>query len=64
MELPEIGDEIAIIHTNLGDIKLKLLTEVAPKTVEAFKKIISDQYFDDSEMIKSIDTNVIFPKEL
>lgn len=60
MELPEIGDEIAIIHTNLGDIKLKLLTEVAPKTVEAFKKTITDQYFDDSEMIKSIDTNVIF----
>lgn len=59
-ELPNEGDEIAIIHTNIGDIKLRLLTEVAPKTVDAFKKTISDMSFNGTEIVKSLDTNVIF----
>lgn len=40
------GDEIAIFHTNMGDIKIKLFRELAPKTVENLTKHIKDKYYD------------------
>lgn len=41
------GDEIAILHTNMGDIKIKLFRELAPKTVENFTKHIENKYYDN-----------------
>jgi len=34
LEKPEKGEEIAIMHTSMGDIKIRLFPEAAPKAVE------------------------------
>jgi cyclophilin family peptidyl-prolyl cis-trans isomerase len=36
----------AILHTNHGDITVELFDEDAPKTVENFKKLASDNFYD------------------
>ena len=36
LEGPEEGDTVAIMHTNMGDISIRLFPEGAPKTVENF----------------------------
>lgn len=37
LKMPEAGEEIAIIKTNHGDIKVRLFPKIAPKAVENFK---------------------------
>ena len=44
---PKSGDEIAVIDTNYGPIKIKFFTEESPKTVENFKKLANDGFYDD-----------------
>lgn len=46
MALPAAGEEIAVLHTNLGIIKLRFLEDKAPKHVAAFKKLVTDGYYD------------------
>lgn len=46
LQMPEDGEEVAIIKTNLGEIKLRLFEEVAPKTVENFKTLAGDGYYN------------------
>lgn len=46
LQLPIAGEEIAIIKTNHGDIKLRLFPEVAPKAVENFVTHSSNGYYD------------------
>ena len=36
LSAPQKGDTLAVMHTNMGDIKIKLFPEKAPKTVENF----------------------------
>src|SRR3954452_18010749 len=36
----------AVMHTNHGDITLELFDEDAPKTVENFKKLARDNFYD------------------
>lgn len=43
---PEKGEEIVVIKTNKGDIKVRLFPELAPKTVENFKKLANDKFYD------------------
>ncbi|MCR3956796.1 MAG: peptidylprolyl isomerase [Gudongella sp.] len=43
---PEQNEEIAIIKTNHGDVKLRLFPEVAPKAVENFTTHAKDGYYD------------------
>lgn len=45
---PQEGDEICIIHTSLGDIYAKLYPEYAPVTVENFKTLARNGYYDDT----------------
>ena len=45
-EMPEKGEEIAILHTNMGDIKIRLFPTEAPKTVENFKGLINKGYYN------------------
>lgn len=44
---PEVGEEIAIITTNLGEIKVKFYPEVAPKAVENFKTHSKNGYYEN-----------------
>jgi peptidyl-prolyl cis-trans isomerase B (cyclophilin B) len=46
LKKPENNEEIAIIKTNHGDIKLRLFPEVAPKAVENFTTHAKDGYYD------------------
>jgi peptidyl-prolyl cis-trans isomerase B (cyclophilin B) len=40
------NDEVAVISTNQGDMVIKFWPDVAPKTVENFKKLAREGYFD------------------
>ena len=46
LQLPKKGEEIAIITTNLGQIKLKFFDEIAPKAVENFKTHSKEGYYN------------------
>ncbi len=40
------GDEVAVIVTKYGKIKIQLFSDVAPKHVENFKKLIKGRFYD------------------
>ncbi|MEE1198314.1 MAG: peptidylprolyl isomerase [Acutalibacteraceae bacterium] len=44
--LPVKGDTVAVMHTNMGDIKIKLFPESAPKTVENFVTHAKNGYYN------------------
>ena len=46
LEAPAAGEEIAVLHTNKGDIKIRLFPEYAPKAVENFKGLINKGYYN------------------
>ncbi len=46
LDKPVSGDVIAIIETNMGTIKIKLLPEVAPKAVQNFVEHSLNDYYD------------------
>ena len=43
---PEIGEEIAIIHTNHGEIHVRLFPQYAPMAVENFVTLAKDGFYD------------------
>ena len=45
-EMPADGDEIAIIHTSLGDITVRFFPEEAPKAVKNFVTLAKQGYYD------------------
>ena len=45
-ELPKAGEEIAVITTSKGVIKMMFYPEEAPKAVENFKTLAKDGYYD------------------
>ena len=44
---PKSGDTVAIIKTNMGDIKVKFFPEHAPKAVENFTTHAKNGYYDN-----------------
>lgn len=46
LDPPAQGEEIAVIHTSMGDIKIKFFPEEAPKAVENFKTLAKEGYYD------------------
>lgn len=45
-ELPQKGETIAIIHTTMGDIKVRFFEKEAPNAVENFIKLSEKDYYD------------------
>ena len=45
-EKPALGEKIAVLKTNKGDIKIRLFEEAAPLAVENFISLIEDKYYD------------------
>mgnify|MGYP000978769569 CR=1 FL=1 len=45
-EMPKSGDEIAVVTTSEGVIKLQFYPEEAPKAVENFKTLAAEGYYD------------------
>ncbi len=46
LEAVKSGDKIAVMHTNMGDISIKLFAEHAPKAVENFTTHAKNGYYD------------------
>lgn len=46
LRFPKKGEEIAIIKTNMGEIKMRLFPEVAPKAVENFITLSMEGFYD------------------
>ncbi len=46
LSMPKEGEEIAVIKTNHGEIKVKLFPDIAPKAVENFKTHAQNGYYD------------------
>lgn len=46
LSTPQKGDTLAVMHTNKGDIKIKLFPEKAPKTVENFVTHSKNGYYN------------------
>lgn len=46
LQLPKSGEEVAILSTNFGDIKVRFFPEVAPKAVENFITHARNGYYD------------------
>lgn len=58
-DLPAKGEEIAVIQTSYGDIKLRLYPEQAPLAVENFKSLINTGYYDEIIFHRVIDNFMI-----
>lgn len=59
LDKPEKGDDIAIMHTNMGDIYMRFFPEAAPKTVENFLTHAKDGYYDNLTFHRVIDEFMI-----
>ena len=46
LKIPGSGDTVAVMHTSMGDIKILLFPERAPKTVENFVTHSKNGYYD------------------
>lgn len=46
LEMPEEGEEIAVLETSMGTIRIRLFPEEAPKTVQNFKDLIQKGYYN------------------
>ena len=46
LALPVAGDLVAIMHTNMGDISIRLFPDHTPKTVENFTTHAKNGYYD------------------
>ncbi len=44
--MPQKGDTVAIMHTNMGDIKIKLFKDDAPRTVNNFVELAKKDYYN------------------
>ena len=45
-EMPAVGDTVAIMHTSMGDICIRLFPEAAPKAVENFTTHAKNGYYN------------------
>ena len=59
LEKPADGEEIAVLHTSMGDIRIRLFPEAAPKAVENFKGLIQDGYYNGIVFHRVIDNFMI-----
>lgn len=46
LESPDQGEDIAIMHTSMGDITMRFFPEAAPKSVENFISLAQEGYYD------------------
>ena len=54
MATPQIGEEIAILQTNLGRIVLRFFEDKAPNHVANFKKLAREGFYDGTKFHRVI----------
>ena len=59
LEAPAVGDQIAILHTSMGDISIRFFPEAAPKAVQNFLTHAEEGYFDGLTFHRVIDDFMI-----
>lgn len=59
LESPDVGEEIAVMHTSMGDITVRLFPEAAPNTVENFVTHAKEGYYDGLTFHRVIDDFMI-----
>lgn len=47
IRMPEVGDTVAVMKTSMGDIKILLFPDAAPKAVENFTTHAQNGYYDN-----------------
>lgn len=52
---PDPGDEIAVISTTEGDIKVRLFKTQAPETVSAFIKLAEEGHYNGGKFTEAVD---------
>ena len=58
-EMPAVGDTVAVMHTNMGDIHIRFFPEAAPKAVENFITHAQNGYYDGLTFHRVINDFVI-----
>lgn len=48
------GEEVAVLHTNFGDVVVGFFADKAPKHVAAFKKLVSEGFYDGTKFHRVI----------
>lgn len=56
---PQKGQEIAVLATSMGDIKVKLFPEIAPETVKNFKELIKQEKYKNVPIHRVIEDFMI-----
>ncbi len=46
LKKPQTGETVCVMHTNKGDISIRMFPEDAPKAVENFTSLAKDGYYD------------------
>lgn len=46
LEKPTAGDTVAVMHTSMGDVRIRLFPSIAPKTVENFVTHAENGYYN------------------
>ena len=46
LKKPQAGETVCVMHTNKGDISIRMFPEDAPKAVENFTSLAKDGYYD------------------
>ena len=59
LEKPKSGEEVAVLETSMGKIKIRLFPEYAPTAVESFKTLIKNGSYDGVAFHRVIDDFMI-----
>lgn len=59
LEMPNEGDTIAVIHTTLGDITLRVFPDQAPKTVTNFLTLAKEGKYDNTFFDRAVKNFII-----
>lgn len=59
VQMPKDGEEIAVITTSMGEIKMRLFPEIAPKAVENFKALAKEGFYDGMKFSRVEDNFLI-----
>ena len=59
LDQPKAGEEVCIMTTSIGTIKMRLFPDKAPKTVANFKTLAQKGYYDNTEFFRVINDFMI-----
>jgi len=53
------GEEVAVLHTDFGDIKIRFFSQYAPKAVQNFKTLAKSGYYDNNTFNHVMENGII-----